>query len=149
MEGTPHGSIISPLMCNIYFHELDVFVEGTLIPGFTVGEKKVVDKSKDHQVKYVLKEELNSNPIIKELPQLKKIIPILKKNKSIIDKDLAYYKEGDYYKRLHYVRYADDILLSVVGTKEDCRKIVAKINAFLQHNLKLELNLNKCSINLA
>jgi hypothetical protein len=47
------------------------------------------------------------------------------------------------------VRYADDILLGVVGTKEDCRKIVSQINKFLQEKLKLELNLEKCSVNLA
>lgn len=136
-------------MCNIYLHELDEFVEDTLIPEFSVGEKRVADKAKDYQVRHVLKEELKSNPIIKELPQLKKIIPILKKNKSIIDKNTSYYKEGEYYKRLHYVRYADDILLGVVGTKEDCRKIVPKIDVFLKNNLNLELNLSKCSINLA
>lgn len=136
-------------MCNIYLHELDVFVEGTLIPEFSIGEKRVANKVKDYQLRHVLKEEVKSNPIIKELPQLKKIIPILKKNKSIIDKKAAYYKEGEYYKRLHYVRYADDVLLGVVGKKENCRKIVAKINAFLQNNLKLELNLSKCNINLS
>lgn len=148
-EGIPQGSIISPLMCNIYLHELDQFIEDTLIPTFSVGEKRVANKVKDYRLKHVLKEEIKANPIIQELPQLKKLIPILKKNKSIIHKDTAYYKEGEYYKRLHYIRYADDILLGVVSTKEDCRKIVSKINRFLQDNLRLELNLNKCNINLA
>jgi len=149
LEGIPQASIISPLMCNIYLHELDEFVEDTLIPKFLVEKKRLADKAKNYQVRHVLKKELKSNPIIKKLPQLKKIIPILKKNKSIIDKNASYYKEEEYYRRLHYIRYADDILLGVVGTKDDCRKIVSNINAFLQNNLNLELNLSKCFINLA
>lgn len=86
---------------------------------------------------------------MEELPQLNKIIPILKNNKGILNNDANYYKEGEYYKRLHYVRYVDDLLLGVVGTKEDCRKIVSQINKFLKETLKLELNSNKCFINLA
>ena len=66
-----------------------------------------------------------------------------------MNNDANHYREDEQYKRLHYVRYADDILLGVVGTKEDCRKIVSQINKFLQEKLKLELNLEKCVISLA
>ena len=148
-EGTPQGSIISPLLANIYLHELDVFIQDQLIPKYTVGDKRIADKADYYRRTHILKNEIKENPIIEELPQLKKIIPILKNNKSILNNNANYYKEGEYYKRLHYVRYADDLLLGVVGTKEDCRKIVSQIYKFLKETLKLELNLKKCSINRA
>ncbi len=30
--GTPRGSILSPLLFNLYLHELDLFVRDTLLP---------------------------------------------------------------------------------------------------------------------
>ena len=40
LSGTPQGGIVSPLLANIYLDRLDKFVEQTLIPEFTKGERK-------------------------------------------------------------------------------------------------------------
>jgi hypothetical protein len=77
------------------------------------------------------------------------IIPILKQNRIVREKDISLLKEDNIIKRLYYVRYLDDILLGIVGTKDDCRKLLDQINKFLQEKLKLKLNLPRCSINLA
>jgi len=37
LSGVPQGSILSPLLCNIYFNNFDQFVVNTLVPLHTRG----------------------------------------------------------------------------------------------------------------
>jgi group II intron reverse transcriptase/maturase len=46
LEGVPQNSIISPLLCNIYLHELDKFVESTLLLKYSHKKTSVIDKAK-------------------------------------------------------------------------------------------------------
>ncbi len=50
------------------------------------------------------------------------------------------------YARLMYVRYADDWLCGVIGSKEDCEKIIQDIKSFLCKELNLELSEEKTLI---
>lgn len=50
------------------------------------------------------------------------------------------------FKRLQYVRYADDFLIGVIGSKSDSEKIKDDIRNFLAENLKLELSEEKTLI---
>lgn len=47
------------------------------------------------------------------------------------------------FRRLWYVRYADDFLLGLIGTKNEAMAIKQKISEFLLNDLKLELNAEK------
>lgn len=49
------------------------------------------------------------------------------------------------YKRLQYVRYADDFLIGVIGSREDCITIREDVAKFLS-SLGLELSLQKTKI---
>ena len=51
-------------------------------------------------------------------------------------------------KRLKYVRYADDFLIGVIGSKEDCIKIKEDIKQFMADKLKLELSDEKTLITM-
>lgn len=50
------------------------------------------------------------------------------------------------FKRLQYVRYADDFIIGIVGSKEDAKSLKIKIAEYLQNSLKLELSEEKTLI---
>ena len=47
------------------------------------------------------------------------------------------------YRRLKYVRYADDFLIGVIGSLDDCRRIKEDVKNFLNDKLMLELSKEK------
>lgn len=50
------------------------------------------------------------------------------------------------FKKLHYVRYVDNFIVGVVGSRQDIVDIQYKIKFFLKSNLNLLLNVKKTSI---
>ena len=50
--------------------------------------------------------------------------------------------------KLYYIRYADDWLIGVWGSKKDATKIREKIVIFLKEKLDLELSIEKTKIDL-
>jgi hypothetical protein len=50
------------------------------------------------------------------------------------------------FRRMRYVRYADDFLIGVIGSKEDCVKAKEDIKNYLSDTLKLELSEEKTLI---
>lgn len=50
------------------------------------------------------------------------------------------------FKRMKYVRYADDFLICVIGSKADCQNAKEDIKNFLQEQLKLQLSYEKTLI---
>lgn len=53
---------------------------------------------------------------------------------------------GDNFKKLIYVRYVDDFLIGITGSKEDCIFLREEIRKFLDKTLKLKLNVEKSKI---
>ena len=49
-------------------------------------------------------------------------------------------------KKLKYVRYADDFLIAVNGSREDCEQIKAKLTDFISNELNMELSQEKTLI---
>ena len=62
-------------------------------------------------------------------------------------KEMTPYKvKDDNYKRVQYVRYADDFLIGVIGSKADAEQIKKDIREFLKEVLKLEMSEEKTKI---
>jgi len=147
-SGTPQGGIVSPILANIYLHELDVFVEDTLKREFKFGDRvsnKIVNPAYSRITGKMQRMSKKISTLEREDPQRQSLITSyneLKKQRQTENYTLGL---GDY-KNLFYVRYADDFIIGVHGSKNDCQQIKAKLSDFLQKALKLELTEEKTLI---
>lgn len=143
-SGTPQGGIISPILANIYLDKLDKYME-EYIQAFDKGNRRLrnpqarVFEGRKMTVTKKLEKETDE---VKRI-ELQKEIREIEKKRILI----PYGVEMDNtYKRLKYVRYADDFLIGVIGSKEDCIKIKEDVKNFLDTKLKLELSEEKTLI---
>jgi len=133
-SGTPQGGIISPLLANVYLDDLDKFVEGTLIPAYTKGEVRKTNRRYG-----ALGKQLRKARERKDLEQVKRITEERRQLPS-------YEPCEPGYRRLRYVRYADDFLLGLIGPKEEAEVIRDRLSEFLGTKLRLTLSEEKTLI---
>lgn len=148
-SGTPQGGICSPILANIFLHELDQFVERKC-ETFKRGERRNWNPTYNQITAKIrrLRDELHNHKkrggllpgfesetkeTLTRLESERRQIPCLDCN----DND---------YKRLRYIRYADDFALGVTGTKEDAEQIKATVTRFLKEELGLDIAEEKSGI---
>lgn len=147
-SGTPQGGINSPILANIYLNELDQFIEEykKQFDKGNRGQRRNKEHRKyEHRLHRLRKKckENWSNMSEAEKEEAKAKIKEWKQKQFSI----PYYNPMDKgYRRIQYVRYADDFLIGVVGSKEDCQQIKNDITSFLQKTLKLNLSQEKTLI---
>ncbi|HHY73162.1 MAG TPA: hypothetical protein GX497_08035 [Bacillus bacterium] len=137
-SGTPQGGIMSPILANIYLHELDKFME-TLKNGFDKGDSDRKDNpayAKLYSKMYRRRKKYEKEPTKELLQEIKSLEQEIRK--------VPYYDPQDTsYKRLNYVRYADDFIISVIGSQKDAERIKRRIGKFLKDELDLEMSEEK------
>ena len=134
ISGTPQGGVISPLLANIYLNEFDSWVENVLIPKYTKGKRQKANPEYSHINNEIAKCKQNGDFL------MAKKLKIARRNISSIDT-----KNADY-RRLRYVRYADDFILGFTGSKQEAEEIKVEIGEWLKTTLKLNLSQEKTLI---
>lgn len=129
--GIPQGTILSLLFCNIVLHELDKFIEDDLGSEYNKGKNRRVNLEY-RRLRYKIKTETD----------LKIRRKLINKCLKVPSKDFS----DENFKRLYYVRYADDWIILLAGSyTTDAKNVRAKVARKLQ-TLGLALNVEKTHI---
>ena len=148
-SGTPQGSIISPILSNIYLNKLDKYME-EYIEAFNKGKRRADNKyyrslvdqrrwlqeQKYSEKEWAALDDARKAEIVKRVHELSKKLETMPATDEM-DED---------FRRLSYVRYADDFLCGVVGTKAEAVQIKEDIKSFLSEKLHLSLSDEKTLI---
>ena len=105
LSGAPQGGVVSPILCNIYLHRLDDYVENTLIPDYTRGTRRIRNAEYERlRQRLARARKRGDRDLVRQLRRRQVSMP------SVDCRDPGY-------RRLRYVRYADDVLLGFAGPK--------------------------------
>ena len=139
-SGTPQGGIISPLLANIYLHELDKFVMNLKSEFDTPGVGQITPEYRElhNEIKRL------SHRLTKVTGEEREMVLAEYKPKRQKLMTIPCTAQTD--KKLKYVRYADDFLIAVKGNREDCQWIKSKLAEFIGDTLKMELSEDKTLI---
>lgn len=141
-SGSPQGSGMSPILANIYLHELDVFMEELKV-SFDKGDTRNRKVHKDHdKVRWAYRKAKANLETVRTEENLKAFKEAQKTMLSTPHLD----EMDESYKRVQYNRYADDFLIAVNGSKEDAQAIKEQVRVFLENELKLIMSEEKTHV---
>jgi retron-type reverse transcriptase len=150
--GTPQGSIISPLICNILLHELDCFVEG-----YINKYSNFADRKENVSAEYTETRRYKGTPyesVREELRRLvhkdvsgRKIDGALRAIRKLdaAARGVRYYEEDKDCRKIQYVRYADDFILGLISDKKFAFQTLCTISNFSGF-LGMALNIEKSGV---
>ena len=150
--GTPQGSIISPLICNILLHELDNFVEGYINKYSNYSDRKIKVSEEYNETRRI--KDTPFEPAYDELRQIvhtdvsgRKIVGALREIRKLDAgaRGVRYYKEDKNARKIQYIRYADDFVLGLICDKLFAYKTLCAV-ANVSGCLGMTLNIDKSGV---
>lgn len=130
--GTFQGSILSPLLANIFLHQLDEFI---------LREKSTFDRGTVSRVTPEYNRLKYAEHKLRAQGHLLEAQSIARSRRTTTYSNY----QDENYKRLSYVRYADDWLVGIKGTRQETVALRDKIKDFLE-NIGLKLSESKTKI---
>lgn len=125
--GIPQGGILSPILCNIILHRFDKFME-EYIKNFEKGKLR------------------KANPAYQKIQYLKKTAKTLKEKRKYLNlmRQIPARDPNDpNFKRMYYIRYADDFIILVTGNINDAKLTKIRVRDALKRLCGAELNNEK------
>ena len=146
-SGTVQGGLISPVLANVYLHELDKFME-EYAQKYNRGKKKQMNSDYKKVVKKASyyrcmgkKKWADLSP--EERWERSKHLKTLEKQARQLTPSEPL---DETYKRIQYTRYADDFIIGVIGSKADAEQMKADVGRFLREELDLEMSETKTKV---
>lgn len=143
-SGTPQGGIVSPLLCNIFLHELDEMMVKELDANRTQNSKeKHARQSREYQR---IARELHKRRVLlrkADRPQRQELLAEINQLEKQQRQTPCYDKRHP--AKFGYVRYADDFVILVNGTKAEAEAVKTRVADKL-HSMGLELSGEKTKL---
>jgi group II intron reverse transcriptase/maturase len=131
LSGAPQGGVCSPILSNIYLDKLDKFVETVLLPKYNRGKRRVRNPAYQKMENAIARAKRRGDrQAMRTLRKQRRKLP-------------SQHPQDPDYRRLRFVRYADDWVLGFSGPKEEAEEIKRELRKFLHDTLKLELSEEK------
>jgi group II intron reverse transcriptase/maturase len=150
-SGTPQGGVISPVLANVYLHELDMFVHG-LATAFDRGGRRSANveyqrySNRIYSRRKAVDRLAVTDDSTGEVDSLLAEIARLEAERSRLPSSDEF---DPGYRRLRYCRYADDFVLGVIGSRQDATDLKQQMETYLHEQLRLDVSVEKSGIHHA
>ena len=149
-SGTPQGGVVSPILANIYLHELDEKIK-EIAAGYEKGKgrrRRAEYRKISSRIRY-LRKLIDKARAEGDVMRTKELMAEFRKKQLEIGRIQAKDPMDPGYKRLNYIRYADDFLIGTIGSKQEAKEVFQTIKLYLETELKLSISEEKSGIHFA